>query len=190
MCVCAEGSADFLPPSPPAKKNKTTARQNQAEQPATVDLPSDGARVVPNNSVTGKSKLSAWLGVDANANTHANPPKVILFMTRYSVVTPRKKVYQVCISETDTARARWPEPSGYHPWCSGNRSGGQSYSSASRLNMRSRPRRSPPRAASSSTKAQSVSRIASPYLTGGSCSRGARRRRLLRSLSKNFRGLA
>jgi hypothetical protein len=30
----------------------------------------------------------------------------------------------------------------------------------------------------------------SPYLTGGSCSRGARRRRLLRSLSKNFRGLA
>jgi hypothetical protein len=32
-------------------------------------------------------------------------------MTRYSVVTPRKKVYQVCISETDTARARCPEPS-------------------------------------------------------------------------------
>jgi hypothetical protein len=32
-------------------------------------------------------------------------------MTRYSVVTPRKKIYQVCISETDTARARCPEPS-------------------------------------------------------------------------------
>jgi hypothetical protein len=32
-------------------------------------------------------------------------PKVILFMTRYSVLTPRKKVYQVCISETDTADA-------------------------------------------------------------------------------------
>jgi hypothetical protein len=33
-------------------------------------------------------------------------------MTRYSVVTPRKKAYQVCISEIDTARARGPEPSG------------------------------------------------------------------------------
>jgi hypothetical protein len=32
-------------------------------------------------------------------------------MTRYSVVTPRKKVYQVCISETDTARARCAEGS-------------------------------------------------------------------------------
>jgi hypothetical protein len=32
-------------------------------------------------------------------------------MTRYSVVMPRKKVYQVCISETDTGRARCPEPS-------------------------------------------------------------------------------
>jgi hypothetical protein len=33
---CAEGSADFLTPSPPAKKKKTTARQDQAEQSATV----------------------------------------------------------------------------------------------------------------------------------------------------------
>jgi hypothetical protein len=56
---CAEGSADFLPPSPPAKKNKATARQDQAEQPATVDLPSDGAGVVPNRSVKEKSKISA-----------------------------------------------------------------------------------------------------------------------------------
>jgi hypothetical protein len=32
-------------------------------------------------------------------------------MTSYSVVTPRKKVYQVCISETDTARALCSERS-------------------------------------------------------------------------------
>jgi hypothetical protein len=31
-------------------------------------------------------------------------------MPRYSVVTPRKKVYQVCISETDAGRARCSEP--------------------------------------------------------------------------------
>jgi len=36
MCVAAEGSADPLTPSPPAKKKKTPGRQDQAEQPATV----------------------------------------------------------------------------------------------------------------------------------------------------------
>jgi hypothetical protein len=36
-------------------------------------------------------KLSAWPGVDASANAqaNANAPKVILFMTRSLVVTPR-----------------------------------------------------------------------------------------------------
>jgi hypothetical protein len=51
----------------------------------------------PSPVVTEKSKLSASPGVDANANTYANTPKVILFMTRYSMVTPRKKVYRACI---------------------------------------------------------------------------------------------
>jgi hypothetical protein len=41
---CAEGSGDFLTPSPLGEKNKASARQDQAEQPATVDLTSDGAR--------------------------------------------------------------------------------------------------------------------------------------------------
>jgi hypothetical protein len=77
----AEGSADSPTPSPPAKEKKTPARQEQAEHLATVP------------SVTEKSKIAARPGVDANANTYANTPKVMLFTTRYSVVTPRKKVY-------------------------------------------------------------------------------------------------
>jgi hypothetical protein len=68
--------------------------------------------IFPETLVMEKSKLSAWPDVGASANAHANTPKVILFMIRYSVVTLRKKVYQVCISEIDTARARCPEPSG------------------------------------------------------------------------------
>ena len=48
-------------------------------------------RMVPNWLVKEKSKLSAWPGVDASANAHANAntPKVIFFMTRSLVVTPR-----------------------------------------------------------------------------------------------------
>src|SRR5262245_61666722 len=46
---CAEGSADFLTPSPPAKKKKTTARQDQAEQPASVP---SGIGKVENQRVT------------------------------------------------------------------------------------------------------------------------------------------
>jgi len=78
--------------------------------------------------VKEKSKLSAWAGVDASASTnaHANAPKVIFFMTRSQVVTPRKKTsrlrdaiwivslvaYQVCTSKTDAACARCAERSG------------------------------------------------------------------------------
>src|SRR5262249_44427665 len=50
-----------------------------------------------------KSKISACPGVDANPNTYANTPKVILFMTQF------------CISETNAPRARCSEPSGDFP---------------------------------------------------------------------------
>jgi hypothetical protein len=87
-----------VPPSPPAKKKKTNARQDQAEHPITV--PSGNGRVENQRVTRCRCKRQ-------HIREHA---QVRLFMTHYSVVTPRKRAYQAFL-KTDTARPRCSESS-------------------------------------------------------------------------------
>jgi len=103
-CVgCAERSADSLTPSPPAKEKKSPARQDQAEQPATV--PSGNGKVENRRTTRCRCKRQH---IREHAQSHIlHDPLLSGYAT--------KEGLSGLHSETDTARARCHKPSGDLP---------------------------------------------------------------------------